>query len=842
MIYKGKQFIFAVKIYLILFMIFSLAATGQAANYTWKGSDGNWTDNSNWTGGSSHPDNYFDTAVIGAGNVTLSGEPFAMVGSLDMNGHSLNLTNASTLWVKNLNNTGDIFLSGASTLNAPTSNNVTINGSGSIFFGSGDNRLKGGIRTVGSSQTVTTSSGGYGCIESALTNNGLVSANDGTINISRSGSSITNNNIMEAVSGGILDIHTSVVNIDNASIESSSGMVNLWSSGSSSPTIINGTLSGSGFIIKETAKIRGVKLSAAALDVADKNLIIESTIIGESGSAIELTSGHGQASLTAGSSQTTELAGDIMIQAAAGDENYIETGTGASMTLGDGAMAQAVDGATLNITGSVHLEDTAEIQAKGPGSQIVFSGAEKQNKGKYEADNGGILNIQAAIDNTNGEIVANTGSTVSIRHSGSSSATIRGGILDGTGGGNFNVDESATLQDLQLNAAKLNIMQDEILTLRDGIQSTNHSVIQSMRGAKITNMTSHDATLSGEGVLEFSSTQESYLSSAPGGKIILGSGFTVRAAEDAAGVIDGTFHNQGSISVMKNGSLDIRSGSFDNYEATPKRLSDGNWGVYTDEQAATLDFGRNIEKLSAHATLSGKGAKMIGLDVNEIEGHGDFTITQGAEWASSGDVVNHGSMTVGQQAKVTVHGAYTQESGRLILEGGLLEADNGIDIQQGDFGGVGDVSGPATIGVGASLSPGFSPGIMNFNNDLTVDGIIKMELAGADNSSEIQYDQIVVDGIFNINGTVDVILLDSFIPESGDFFDLFFADEINWEGALFDIPVLAQGLSWEWDEFTLNEQEILRLNVTGNMTVPIPGSILLLGSGIAVILLRKKIF
>ena len=69
------------------------------------------------------------------------------------------------------------------------------------------------------------------------------------------------------------------------------------------------------------------------------------------------------------------------------------------------------------------------------------------------------------------------------------------------------------------------------------------------------------------------------------------------------------------------------------------------------------------------------------------------------------------------------------------------------------------------------VSPGHSPGIQNFDSFTQAsDGMLQIELAGTDPGTG--YDQINVSNLASLDGTLQVVLLDDFVPSAGDAFEI----------------------------------------------------------------------
>ena len=152
-----------------------------------------------------------------------------------------------------------------------------------------------------------------------------------------------------------------------------------------------------------------------------------------------------------------------------------------------------------------------------------------------------------------------------------------------------------------------------------------------------------------------------------------------------------------------------------------------------------------------------------------------------------------------------------------------LANDGTVDVAGGStavyFGaitGVGSFTGSGMTVVEGGLSPGNSPGTMNFAGDVVLgsDSTTLMELGTAD------FDQLILAGNTQIDGgTLDVDLFDGFMPLLGDQFQIFsFGGEVDGPGFdAIDLPLLGPGLTWETDNMLITG--ILEVSV-------IPGSLL----------------
>jgi len=159
------------------------------------------------------------------------------------------------------------------------------------------------------------------------------------------------------------------------------------------------------------------------------------------------------------------------------------------------------------------------------------------------------------------------------------------------------------------------------------------------------------------------------------------------------------------------------------------------------------------------------------------------------------------------------------------------------------------VDGDLIIGPGQTHSPGNSPGQQTVSGDYVLDGIFEAELGGTEAGTE--YDQIVADGAAILNGTIDVRLIDDFMPETADIFDIIIASSFSF-GDDFQIffPDLTDGLFLDYTLFDLDdERTAFRLTaqegpiqtastddypgITQTTQIPEPSTLLVLSLGIA---------
>ncbi|MBE2181242.1 MAG: autotransporter-associated beta strand repeat-containing protein [Chthoniobacterales bacterium] len=183
---------------------------------------------------------------------------------------------------------------------------------------------------------------------------------------------------------------------------------------------------------------------------------------------------------------------------------------------------------------------------------------------------------------------------------------------------------------------------------------------------------------------------------------------------------------------------------------------------------------------------------------NHASGGGTVNFNHTGSFTLGASLTSHLAVTKTGTGTTTLTGTNTYSRGTTISSGALIITDIGpsasvmgtgdVEVEQnGTLAGTGTVLGDTIVA--GTLAPGNSPGAMAFSGDLFLEGTatVKMELA-----SLALFDTIHVGGLLTYDGTLSISLLDGYLPEVGDMFDLFDSGPIQPTGAfnavLFDTP------------------------------------------------------
>jgi hypothetical protein len=228
-------------------------------------------------------------------------------------------------------------------------------------------------------------------------------------------------------------------------------------------------------------------------------------------------------------------------------------------------------------------------------------------------------------------------------------------------------------------------------------------------------------------------------------------------------------------------------------------LTGGTYNV-----TGTLEIPGNITTNDAKITLNGKASQILNPSTNALAGFvtnaskGSFSVTAGQSFTSAGTFTNQGAITVGKGSTFTVGsgGSYLQTEGKTTVNGKVTlssteektdEADSDsapaaadIKIAKGTFFGNGGtvaahVYSSGTVIPADSLTATGKLAITGAYTQ-TAAGALDANIAGA---SSGQFNVLNVTGAATIGGTLNIGLLDKFVPAVGDTFEILTAKKVT---------------------------------------------------------------
>jgi len=203
-------------------------------------------------------------------------------------------------------------------------------------------------------------------------------------------------------------------------------------------------------------------------------------------------------------------------------------------------------------------------------------------------------------------------------------------------------------------------------------------------------------------------------------------------------------NNQGNILLRNQATITCGTG------ATLRNLPSGTLDIQTD---AALTFSNAAPMLVI--SNSGRFMKSAGTQTSLI----------------AANLNNSGTIEV-KAGTLQFQGSWSQTMGSTTVDSGTVLGGTLLSIGGGTLTGSGTIQ--ATVVNDGVVSPGGSPGTLSLgpgeNYQQGVSGILQIELGG--HNPDTQYDQLVVGGNASLAGTLELRLINGFVPQPGDQFQV----------------------------------------------------------------------
>ena len=469
------------------------------------------------------------------------------------------------------------------------------------------------------------------------------------------------------------------------------------------------------------------------------------------------------------------------------------------------------------------MRPVGTINANSMGGSLIntltIESAQVTNQGLMEATNNGILYINGvAVNNQGGNITANgAGATVQLV----GFTDIQGGTLNNNGGALGTLDGADAILDGSTASGAVTIKGN----YTNGLNSATYLLgTINNQGNILVNAGTFNSelitdaahvTLTGGGTVTLSTagggglayiyqqasgyTLENVNNTIQGAGIIGNNGLSF--LNDAAGTVlantpGQTLVFQGAGTVTNNGTFQADSGStlrlqtvasFTNFSGNT--LTGGIYNVYgTMGSPGTLQIdalgntGGEIVNNAATILLDGPNSNFFdaaGKDAlsnfSNNEAAGSFTIRDGRNFTGPSDVnfANAGIVDIGATSTFTTGGTgnYNQSGGSTQVDGALTAGGGQVNINGGTLFGNGTITG--NVKMAGTIYPGDA---LNTAGKLSITGNYTQAGTGAFNLSlgglgaGTQFSLLAVTGTANLNGTLNIGLINGFFPTTGDTF------------------------------------------------------------------------
>lgn len=746
---------------------------------------------------------------------------------------------------------GTLTLNGASTVTI--ANGVNVGGEG----GTGRLVVNGGRISTGSPSMGYNGGHGFATINSGTwsvngpLNLGMSGGGDGTLAVNGGQVNSSGTSILGADAGA-----TGTVTI-SAGGWTNSGVVQVGNSGSGSMVVDGGLLNtgdmilgarsgGSGTVTVTGGRAINSYLYAGYAAGANGDITVAGgTLTSRNNSSIGL-SGTGSLTLTSGTVNSSATFPGMNVGFAAGSTGSVTVRGGlldASSPSGAGTLVVGNSGTgRLDLEGGRVNSDFTTIGSNGgsrgaalvtggtwANSQFLSIGSNGGSRGTLTVDGGavnaGVMTLLASSAASQGEITVrggslDAGSYFSIGNSGTGSLAITGGAVDAGWvwiGSNAGASGSTSLS-------------GGTFTTYGGMtvgQEGNGSL--TVAGGRFTNW----------------------------GDTVVGSG---AGGSGTVTVTSGTWDNWGSMTIgaLGTGSLSVRDSGVVHISDA---LDVGPNGSVSIGPGGKLDLGWSY-------TISGDppvGTLSDGSVTGNIANDGRIFFNRGSRVtyagiiSGAGEVVKLGPAPLTFSGNHTFTGAYTVSQGTLRIDGTTAAGSRIVVSSGATLGGIGTVGGETTIS--GTLSPGSSPGMLTFADDLTfaLGGGVQWELSANDTATGPQalFDHVVVNGDLTFTGSNILSLAFAANGSTVDWNDPFWSSDASW--TVFDVADgrLTNGFthlsiaSVDWlDSFGVHYSAARRgdfsLSLVGNdvrlvyTAVPEPSAAMCAGAAVAMMMLVRK--
>jgi hypothetical protein len=733
---------------------FSATVADPLVTDNWLGGTGTWNVTGNWSGGV--PNNgtpvgtTYDVFIdhgragasvvtlninVGINNLTIDSDDSLAIGngfSLTINGSSI--ANAGKL---SLNSTGNIT---SLAIGAPS---VTLSGGGTVTLSNNANNFIFGATTADTltNQETIQGAGHIGNGQLTLVNSGIINSNQTAGMTIQANGGTTNTGTLEATSGSTL------------------GLVGM------TVTNTGGTISANGSKLQEiNATINGGTVTltgASTLQMTNGIIHNGSTLNNSATGTIEVVAGTN----TLGGTVNNPAGGVIKVDNNAllilENGSYPKLGTVTLNSTGNFTDLE-IGGANVTLSGgTVTLSNNANNFIFGATAADTLTNQETiQGAGHIGNGQMGLLNSGTILANQSTPLVIQP-STAGFTNNGT--LQVNSGDLMHVLGGPFTNFSGTTLTGGTYNVTGT----VEI----DQLGSTGGEIVTDAAHINLTGLSSSFVDAAGKDALS------KLASTTAAGSFALAGGRNFTTA--------GNFTNNGALTIGTGSKFDV-NGNLTNFSGTT--LTGGSYNV-----TGTLQFNSaNVVTNAANITLSGTSSKITdqGGAANALANFatnsstGSFTLSGGQTLTTSGSFTNAGTLTVATGSTFTLNGGgtYTQTGGTTTVDGLLKSSVTtaALNLNGGSLFGTGMLGfGVVDSGIITPADSKTSAGMLAVSGTYHQNSGGALNIAIGGTTPGTKYDQLNVTGAATLNGTLNLSLINGFVPTVGSTFEILNASSVS---------------------------------------------------------------
>ncbi len=419
------------------------------------------------------------------------------------------------------------------------------------------------------------------------------------------------------------------------------------------------------------------------------------------------------------------------------------TGSGSSWT-NTGDLDVGADGtATLNINSGGGLSNTNGYIGHNTGSgaaTIDGTGSTWTNSGSLDIG----LDGHGTLDITNGGTVMVNGSFARIAEHATSTGTV---TVDGAGStwrlaNELDVARAGTGTLTIQNGGIVNMIGSDRASI--GVLAGSNGTLNILSGGTFTGFDAFIAQGDGSTGLAVVNGAGGASTLQLGGNFFVGGDGTGPHGTGVLRVLNGGIVNSNRLVVLSTGTLEI-----------------GVNPVITVTNPLGIEYDGGKLKTIADTTLTNNGSVQTGGVILDSNG---FNSTLSGVFSGSGGVSKIGTGAIVLTNTNTYGGDTFVDAGSLIVDGSIASSSTTVN-PNGLLGGVGTIGG--NVISDGIVSPGDSPGTLTINGNYSQNsiGTLRIEVAGLPGG---QHDLLFVGGSATLDGTLQVLRLNNFMPMKGD--------------------------------------------------------------------------
>jgi fibronectin-binding autotransporter adhesin len=751
-------------------------------------------------GGGAGVDGGATIAINGGSFSPLSSEFVGLngVGSVNQTGGTNNVGFGSLILANSVSSSGTYTLSGGNVSSA--NEYIGYRGMGSFMQSGGTNTISGLFEVgynAGSQSTYTLSAGALNVVTNlaaetiGANGTGIFNQSGGTNSISGTNDLTLGNS---AGSSGTYNLSGGRATIGRDAVVGSSGIGVLSVSATGSLTVA-GTLA----VANNPGTI--VNLTGGSINTAAINLHGVPSLLNWTGGTLNVTSNVTWDSAADGTTTSAAFGASKSLATnqtlrVTGDESLGGMGP-FTLTLNSGSAHYVTGGITINPSGAITQNANSTLYAATFTQAGGTVNGTLQNQGNFVyqsgAFNGRLLNQGSVslgptftagngIENDASMAVA-VGQIITANGAGIDnvgSFTLSGGVVSGTGpvlndvGGTMQA--RGTINPALTNNGLFNVTGALSLTSASG--ATNNGIFQG-NGTVTGNFANAAGGLVNVAIgnpLAFVNVwpNAGLVTLQGAGAVLNGGAITNTDTIQGAGMVRSSITNSTGLIRASGGELDLAGTGNSNAVG----------GII---QAATGNTVMVLQGLAANAGTIGLTGGIFDNNSHSLA-NASTGIINGYGTLQTGSLTNTGKLNVGE-GNMDVYGNVTN-NGTIGIQGGRFM------YFFGNVNGSGSYTGLGTPTFLAAVSPGNSPASVSFagNADLTSTSTLNIEFGGTTPGS--QYDQLLVTGQLSIGGALQVLLINGFVPSSGNSFNVLDWGTLAGTFSSISLPTLANGLTW----------------------------------------------